>query len=234
MPNQNKLLIWGDSILKGITFDRSSGRYAICRENSAKRLSQELGLEVVNHAKLGCTLPAGEPIIARDLAGELPAGRALVEFGGNDCDFDWDAVAADPCAAHQPKTPLPLFEAQLAELCQKLCACGVQPVLMTLPPIDDARYFIRICDGRDADNLRRFLGSTRRIYTWQERYSLAISRVAERIGCPIIEVRDRFLADWDFRTLLSDDGIHPNARGHAAIFECMAAFFGSAPQAANA
>lgn len=225
MNTKNQLTIWGDSILKGITFDSARSRYAICRDSSGNRLQNELGLNVVNHAKLGCTLPSGLSIIDRDLANGLSSSLALVEFGGNDCDFDWDAVAQDPTAPHQPKTPLYEFENKLILLCRRLKQNGFEPVLMTLPPIDDERYFARISEGRNAENILRFLGSVRRIYTWQERYSLAISRVAETTGCTILEVRDRFLEHWDFRLLLSDDGIHPNAEGHAVIFDSMRPFF---------
>ncbi len=229
----NKLIVWGDSIAKGVTFNSVTNRLALLRDSGVRLMANLLGLDLINHAKLGCTLPAGLSIIKRDLEQQSCAETALIEFGGNDCDFRWDEVAADPTGAHQPNTPLPLFESSLCQLVQSVREHGVSPVLVTLPPIDDERYFSTISRGRDAENILQFLHSPRRIYTWHERYSLAVGRVAARLSCPLVELREAFLSTWDYRDYISDDGIHPNAKGQQLISEALTDFF-SKEQAALA
>ena len=65
---------------------------------------------------MGCTVTKGLSIMRRDIETGVDSEAALLEFGGNDCDYDWPAVAADPMADHQPKTPLALFTEQLREM----------------------------------------------------------------------------------------------------------------------
>ena len=38
-----------------------------------------------------------------------PGNPCVIEFGGNDCDLDWDAVSQDPDHFHEGKTPLAEF-----------------------------------------------------------------------------------------------------------------------------
>ena len=64
----------------------------------------------------------------------------LVEYGGNDCDFNWEEVAAAPEAEHLPKTPLSKFEGMMRGAVKAIKDKGITPLLMSLPPIDAERY----------------------------------------------------------------------------------------------
>ena len=147
----------------------------MCIRDSYSKVS---GVIVKNYASFGCTLGKGWRILRRHL-GELSGyDRVILEFGGNDCDFDWAQVSADPTADHHPKTPLAEFEASYAALVQEVRAQGGHPVLITLPPLDAPRYFRWISRDLEADRIMTFLGDVERIYRWQEMYSMAVCRVA--------------------------------------------------------
>lgn len=108
---------------------------------------------------------------------EAACDAALIEFGGNDCDYDWAQVAAHPEQDHQPKTPLPLFIAQLRDMIDLVRQKGMQPVMMTLPPLHAQRYFVSspetACRGT---GILRWLGDVQHIYRWHERYNAAVMR----------------------------------------------------------
>lgn len=102
-----------------------------------------------------------------------------MSYGGNDSDYDWAAIDADPGADHRPNTELPVFADTLHETLDALRQGGVQPVMMTLPPIDGERYLDFLC----RDNLRRdrildWLGEPQMIYRHQELYADTAAEIA--------------------------------------------------------
>ena len=107
-----------------------------------------------------------------------------------DSDFDWDAVQAHPQESHLPRTTLADFKEILLCMIRELRERGVQPVLMTLPPIDAQRYLDFLCrEGRSRERILDWLGDTQRIYRHQELYSDTVARLAYETGTPLIGVR---------------------------------------------
>ena len=127
-------------------------------------------------------------------------------------------MAAAPEAAHQPHTVLSAFLQTLTDMARRLLAAGIQPVFMTLPPIDAERY-LREISRRGADQTRvlQWLGDTQRIYRFHELYSDAVARLAERLRQPLIDVRTRFLERRDCRSLIAADGIHLTGAGYGLL-----------------
>ena len=211
--------VWGDSVMKGVVYDENKSKYTLLSENGADKASRKLGLRLFNRSRMGCTVTKGLQLLKKDLQRpEAACDAALIEFGGNDCDYDWAQVAAHPEQDHQPKTPLPLFIAQLRDMIDLVRQKGMQPVMMTLPPLHAQRYFDFFTrNGLSGDSILRWLGDVQHIYRWHERYNAAVMRVAQECGCPLADVRDAFLAERDYGDLLCADGIHPNAKGHALM-----------------
>ena len=56
---------------------------------------------------------------------------------------------------------------------------------------------------------------------------VVVERVASESGCPLIDIRSPFLLSHDYRSLISDDGIHPSEKGHRLIRETLAENAGS-------
>ncbi|WP_343363464.1 SGNH/GDSL hydrolase family protein [Listeria seeligeri] len=208
--------IWGDSIMKGVLFNPEKNRYTLLKNNCIKRASEKLGITFQNHSTMGRTITKGHEILTKDLAKDASNDIAIIEFGGNDCDFNWAEVSENPEAPHIPGTPIDIFETQLREMIARLKNLDIQPILMTLPPLHAKRYFDFITrSGLNKENILAFLGGdVQMIYRWQERYSNTISKIAGKTGSHLIDIRDSFLAEFHYEELLCIDGIHPNEAGH--------------------
>ena len=154
MAEAKKLVIFGDSIAKGVMFQ--DGRYHLCRAHDFDALAQQ-GVEVRNFAKMGACTDTGLAIAKKRL--ELcQDAQVLLFFGGNDCDFDWAAVARAPSVKHIPKTSLDAFEKMLVDSIEKIKKRGAMPVVCTTPPINPQKYFSNvICTVADGSKVMEFL-----------------------------------------------------------------------------
>ncbi len=213
--------VWGDSLLKGIVFDEVRSRYTILKNSCTSVLSKILNAEIVNRARMGCTVTKGREILMRDLSKGIRCDAAMLEFGGNDSDFFWSEVSAEPDKNHQPKTLLADFSREIESMITILRVNDITPVLMNLPPIDSERYFDFISRGLNAQNILFWLGEKRVIHDFHKQYSLSLDSIAAGLGCVLIDVRSAFLAQKDYRSFLCADGIHPNEKGHRLMQEVL-------------
>lgn len=211
------ICIFGDSVARGVIFDAALGKYEFIRSGFVTMVERCFQIQVDNFSRFGCTVTKGGILLKRHTPDLGKYKYVALEFGGNDCDYDWSAVAADPETEHLPRTPLPEFEARYSDMIDIVEAGGSRPVLFSLPPVDPDRYFDRISRGLNAQNILRWLGDTGHIYRWHELYNFTVCKLAFARNIPLIDIRRDFLATRNYRTLLCEDGIHPNAAGHALI-----------------
>ena len=218
-----KLTIYGDSILKGVLYE--NGRYVLER-GWEDRLAERFGICLTNRARFGSTLPKALARIEKDAGTAAEDGEyALLEFGGNDCDFDWKAVSDAPDAEHLCHTP----PQQFADCCRRavrlLRESGRTPVLTTLPPVHAERYLSFLCrGGLSRENIVRFLGDVQRIYRWQESYSNLIEQLSREEKTALLDLRKPFLQDRrPIEALLCADGIHPSREGQELLYEAFCA-----------
>lgn len=141
----------------------------------------------------------------------------LIEYGGNDCDFDWAAVAKEPGREHLPKTMLSQFGESLKQIAELVRSRGGLPVLCSLPPLHAARYFEWISKGLSKEGIMKYLGEVQSIFHWQQAYSDKVLNAAEELGCAFLPLRDAFVNYTGEEDLMCIDGIHPNAQGHAVM-----------------
>jgi lysophospholipase L1-like esterase len=214
------ICIFGDSIAKGVALDSDKGKYVLLKDSFANMIAAS-GVKVANFSRFGCTVTAGLGILARSKPDLGAYGRTLLEFGGNDCDYNWIEVSEDPFAGHVCNTPIDMFPVHYKTMIDAVTAAGGRPVLLTLPPIDDDRYFAHISQGLNADNIMSFLGTARTIFTWHEKFSALVSSLAETLSLPLADLRAGFLAAGGYRDMLCDDGIHLNRAGHALAFRIL-------------
>ncbi len=231
--NIQKIAVWGDSILKGVALDPATGRYGVLDRSCTNLLTRETGVEVMNHSRFGCTAQKGRFIMESDLKKDIRCDAAIIEYGGNDCDFDWAKVASAPEFDHQPKTPLDQFTGEVQTMIDDTRAKGIEPILTTLPPLDHNRFFARVSKGLNADAILKWLGDVFLIYRWQESYSNAVARLACLNKCRLIDIRGAFLAHKHYEELLCEDGMHPNERGHRLMADVLDLFFRSANRPAQ-
>lgn len=215
---------FGDSIMKGVIFDAIRGRYTILKNSFARIISHRPGLTVENHAKFGCTIKAGREIIDK-YAGSLADYKYIaLEFGGNDCDFNWAEVSANPDTEHLPNTPIAEFEAEYCEIIDKVAESGSKPVIFSLPPLDAQKYFTWISKNLNPRNILKWLGDIEHIYRWHEMYNLTVVRLAAIKNVTLIDIRKAFLESRAFPRLLCEDGIHPSEEGHALISKVISGY----------
>ena len=161
-------------------------------------------------------------MLERHTADIADSDYTFIEYGGNDCDFDWIKIAQDPHGEHKARTPLEEFTEELSSLVAKIKGLGSIPVLITLPPILSDTYFSffsRSMSDEQKNNIKEWLGGDVSIITrWHESYNRALFQIANQTGTQIIDITTPFdTFRGDLTSLYCADGIHPNARGHKLI-----------------
>lgn len=212
------LSIFGDSIMKGLVFSPARERYVLSDGLKIPELADRYSIEIQNFSRVGCTIDKGVAMIKRRIDEGAKYDYIFLEYGGNDCDFNWKAVAAAPGGEHLPFTPLDRFTRSYYELISYLRSKGIEPVMANLPPVSASRYLRWICrDGLSRDSILEWLGDENAIYRYQEMYSRRIEEISRDTGTPLVNLRDAFLSHRHMEELICVDGIHPNEQGQKAI-----------------
>ncbi len=217
-----KLAVFGDSILRGITYSAEQSRYLVYKDYGMKAISEEIGLPIENKSRMGATILRGKDIIDSS-AEEIGSDTAvLLEFGGNDCDFNWQEISDDPAGKHLCNTPEEEFLSAYRTTIRSLKAKGAKVALCSMLPIDCEKYFAWISKNKNPDAILSWLGDVSMIYRFAEHYDRLVEDLARSENCPLINLRDSFLLSHRYRDLLSADGIHPTEEGHALIHRVIA------------
>ena len=245
MEQQRNVEIFGDSILKGVQLDDGSLRYHVDNNIDVDMLEKKFLLNISNFSKFGCTISKAYSLIEKRFKGgrqetndnvsadiinnisgsNISTGNInrtcdaiVLNLGGNDCDFDWRAVAERPDEDHQPNTPLDVFSDTYKKIIEFLKENGVRPILTNLPPLDAQKFYDWFCGGIDKSaNILKWLGTVESIYRWQENYSRTIEKIAEETGTLLVDLRGAFLKHRKLEHLLCADGTHPNTEGQRVI-----------------
>ena len=211
----------GDSLTRGVVLN-SENKYSVLKGSFIDIISEKLNLSIKNYGKFGCTIGFGHNVIDRHSSDISATDVTFLEFGGNDCDFDWRGIADNPTSEHTPKTILDSFKNQFLSLIERVRNLGSKPIILSLPPIDSNAYFSfisRFMNEEQRVNIVRWLGGDIDIITrWHETYNKALFEISESTGTPIIDITSPFENyNGDMMALMCSDGIHPNAQGHELI-----------------
>ncbi len=221
----NKIQVWGDSILKGVIYDETLEKYVILKENALNDAVEATNICIENYSKFGQTILRAEPKLLKHLEDENLPDIILLEFGGNDCDFNWKEVGDAPDEEHLPQTPLNVYRETLTKLLTQIINKGIKPVLSSLPPLDYQRYFKWITRGNvSKEGVLKWLKTPYTIYTWHESYSQCAKETAQKFNIPVIDVRGAFLNHNNYSALMCADGIHPNKLGQHVIGDTIIRF----------
>lgn len=218
---KSKIIGLGDSIIKGVVMNvEETGRmhYALADHSIAELLASSKHMEAVNLGKMGCTIEAGERILDHHLPSIENAEYAILCYGGNDSDYNWRAIAANPQAEHHPKTAIGVFEKTYARIIGKVRAAGITPVVMSLPPMDSSKYYnflTSVFSSEEKRNVSRWLkGGASAIQAGHELYNDAVKRIAASTDAILVDVSSVFKSPDRY---LCADGIHINAHGQHVI-----------------
>lgn len=201
--------IFGDSILRGVLYE--NGGYHLCRD----RMNVP-GVLLKNECRMGADSRKGLALTSRAAESCNRDTLALLEFGGNDCNYDWKRISEDPSLVLNCMVPPEEYCKNLKEMVSVLSRTGAQVAICTLAPIDETQFMNYISHGLSYDNILHWLGTIHRLYEWQEYYSQLAEETAKRSGCRLIDLRSAI--DVQKRgELFCADGIHPTESGHTLL-----------------
>lgn len=215
-----KIAVFGDSILKGAVTGYSDHLFDILPENSLTLAQKVLGFELFNDSVFGSTITKSQKRLNKFFEKGEKADIMIIESGGNDSDYDWTQVAADPKNPElKPRTPLADYMRILSEMVQTVKANGALPVVMTMPSLVADRWYnhiTRTLDETGKSNVNSFLGENPidKLSKNHEVYNLNLMEYCFKKGIFMIDMRKALLEAPDYRALMCQDGIHPNQNGY--------------------
>lgn len=214
----NKIAVLGDSILRGVVLDEASGKYTRLAQNCVISAVKILGATADNFSRFGMTSEKGLQIAKERIVADAGYNAALICFGGNDVDHKWSDIAKNPKAQNPPNVELAQYGENMAQLVEIMRERKIEPVLLTLPPINSERYFAYFSKNiEQKDNIIDWLIDVEEIHESHRKYSQIIESVAKNLKCRIIDIRREFMLGGNYSHLLCIDGIHPNEQGHALM-----------------
>lgn len=220
MPSA-RILVFGDSILKGVRYE--NGRYQV-DHHWQQAFSEAFGVAVDNYSRFGNTIEKAMQGL-RHICKSPAEGReiALLELGGNDCDYNWSEISANPDGRYHCRTVPERFAASYREAISLLRETGREPVSLTLPPILSDRYLDYLCSrGASKEKLLKWLGCADELSVWQKTYSCLVRQIAREENVRLIDLRSHFPTDKDaLYSLIGPDGIHPSEAGQNLIYHVL-------------
>ena len=224
VDTQKRVEVYGDSVLKGVQINPKNMRYHIDNNIDIEMIAKKFLLDIRNFSKFGCTITKGLTLIKKRLKGDEPFCDAIImNFGGNDCNFDWKAISERPEDEHLPNTPLDDFVDTYSKIIELLKEKGIRPIITTLPPLDAQKFFHWFCQGLDKANILKWLVRVDNIYRWHENYSRTVEKIATETKTLLVDLRGEFLKHWRM-DLLCEDGTHPNTDGQMIITQAFLGF----------
>lgn len=214
-----EIQVWGDSIAVGITYNEQRKRYVISKERCPKRISDELNLKVVNNSKMGATVLDG--LERFEATTPVEGALCVLEYGGNDCNMDWEEVSKNPGQPPRAKVELSVFSKKLEEFIHKIEQKGMKAMLITPLPLHAEKFFNWVCQGLDRDAILQAVGEVQNIYGWQERYANAVRNVAAKTKTPLLDLRDAMLSNKEYPNLICRDGMHLEDAGYRYIADTL-------------
>lgn len=212
-----KIGLFGDSILKGVQVNSETKKYYVNSYIDEEMLSKKYSMQVKNYSTIGCTVTRGKKFLEKRLENNIECDAIIMDYGGNDCDYDWKAISENPEGNHSPNTPIEFFIETYCGIIDTLKKKGIFPILTTLPPLEPQCFFDWFCRDLNKKNILKWLGEVGNIYTHQENYSRAIEKIALEKQVPLIDLRGEFLKFGSTKELLCEDGTHPNTLGQKII-----------------
>jgi len=202
--------IFGDSVSKGVIYDPKIKRYTFGNGIDWKTIEHKLNIKVENYSRMGATITYGYEKLKKYLDNNPEVDTIVLEYGGNDCDFDWAKVAEVRSKNHQPNTPINLYRKTLVEMIQLIKSKNIKPIVLTLPTIHSKKYYRWIGkSGIDMKNVLYFLGDVEHIYRHHELYNVTVQEVAKKLDVELIDIRKVFLNTEHPNQMICKDGIHP-------------------------
>ena len=217
----NKISAYGDSILKGAVTGTDSGHlFDIIEDSSLVLASKALGFDLNDQSVFGSIVSKTQRRLNRDIEKGIFSDLAIIESGGNDCDYDWTQVSSAPDEKHLPRTTLEDFIQKISEMVDVCRKNKITPLIMTMPPLVRDRWYNHILHGQDENAVLKILNDNPdRLYQNHELYNISLVEYAFKNSVQIVDMRKEMLLSENYRNLMCLDGIHPNEKGYKFMSE---------------
>lgn len=203
-----KLVVFGDSILKGVITIPNSGKLFDTTENDSLTLAQkELGFELDNRSIYGNITSKGLLKLQKFFDKGESADFCVIEFGSNDCDYDWGTLVQ--------KVPLEDYLANLTAMVKLCREHKVTPLMMGLIPYVCDDWFKTIIKGHDEAAILNFLGGSAE--TLGKNQLIYKNAQADFVQKNTVQFLDPWTIFQGHKELMCYDGIHPNEEGYQQL-----------------
>ena len=135
--------------------------------------------------------------------------------------YNWQEIAANPSGQHEPVMDLVAYKAQYTNRIAQARAHGQEPVLISLPIMDENRYFAFITRGMSMQERKNLLywlgGKTERLRNIHALYNLSLFRLAAQQCVHILDITSPMLASAHYEQLLEQDGVTLSSEGKQLV-----------------
>ena len=203
-----KLVVFGDSILKGVITIPNSGKLFDTTENDSLSLAQkELGFELDNRSIYGNITSKGLVKLQKFFEKGGEADFCVIEFGSNDCDYDWGTLIQ--------KVPLAEYLENLAAMVKLCREHKVTPLMMGLIPYVCNDWYQTIIKGQNEAAILDFLGGSSE--TLGKNQLIYKNAQADFVQKNNVQFLDPWTIFEGHKELMCYDGIHPNEKGYELL-----------------
>ena len=214
------IVVFGDSILKGvITIPESKNLFDVTENDSLTLAQKKLGFELDNRSIYGNITSKGLVKLQKYLEKGGKADYCIIEFGSNDCDYDWNIFASDgqlpAFESILPKVPMAEYLSNLEEMVKLCRQHNITPIIMNLIPYICDKWFKTISKGHNQAAILQFLGgSAEQLGKNQKLYFNALMDFVSKNNIQFLDVWGLFSSLSSAENYMCDDGIHPNEAGY--------------------
>ncbi len=218
-----RIVCFGDSITRGISFVQERLRLIspTYPAELASRLKVRGAYQVFNKGHFNATSQDLLKRVQRDVDDIMP-DLVLLEAGANDSDMLWEDVANAPDSPHQARVPLEQFIENMATLVTHLRNDGVPVAVLSLFPLDPARYY-SFLSQRYSSSISHWIARCGGIAWWQDQYNHALKSLTGSLHVTWIDVRAWVAETTSVNDFLGPDGVHPTPWGYRAFGNFIAA-----------
>lgn len=180
MSEIKSVIVWGDSILKGIISSEDLTQIRPSEINALQMAGEKLAIEINNKSIYGAHIIKLQSTQTKNLNKGLTADIALIESGTNDCDYEWNDVCTKPFSEITQKVPLADFKRIASEMVDTSRENKITPVLVTAPDLAIPYWKEYITRGLDKEKIAQFIGHDPYVLLRnQEEYMEALHQIAK-------------------------------------------------------
>lgn len=147
--------------------------------------------------------------------------KTIIIMPESGLQYNWREIAANPGGKHEPKMDLVAYKALYINKIAQARSHGQEPILVSLPIMDEDRYFAHITRGMSMQERKNLLywlgGKVERLRNIHALYNLAIFRLAAKQCVCLIDITSPMLESAHPEQLLEQDGVTLSEEGKQLV-----------------